>query len=31
MVPDENFSALIRNGISATLDEQDLNILAHID
>ncbi|MGL5834215.1 MAG: cupin domain-containing protein, partial [Waterburya sp.] len=31
MVPDENFSKLIRNGIRTTLDEQDLEILARIN
>ena len=30
MVPNEDFSELIRNGIPATLDEQDLQVLSRI-
>ena len=31
MVPNEDFSELIRNGIPATLDEEDLKILSRIN
>ena len=31
MVPDENFSELIRSGIPATLDEQDLKVLSRLN
>ena len=31
MVPNEDFSELIRNGIPATLDEQDLEVLSRIN
>ena len=30
MVPNEDFSELIRNGIPATLDEQDLKVLSRV-
>ena len=30
MVPNENFSELIRNGIPATLDEEDLKVLSRV-
>jgi mannose-6-phosphate isomerase-like protein (cupin superfamily) len=31
MVPNENFAELIRSGITATLDKQDLDVLSRID
>lgn len=31
MVPDENFIALIRNGIPAELDEEDMRVLGRLD
>ncbi|MCC0179345.1 cupin domain-containing protein [Waterburya agarophytonicola K14] len=31
MVPNEDFSELIRNGIPATLDEQDLKVLSRVN
>lgn len=31
MIPNENFSELIRSGISTTLDKQDLDVLSRVD
>lgn len=31
MVPNENFAELIRNGIPASLDEEDLKVLSAVN